>query len=321
MKLLFSIFSLCLWFGCSYSQVTSDSLVLYLPLNGNADDFSGNGNHGTSHFTVSDTNRLGQTDASMRFNGINSYISIPASPSMNLIQKSNKVTISAWIDIFRWHSSGNVFSVFERYNPATDAGWLFEANLVPGGFLFLANETNTNWSGCNTPTPFNEWLHVAVTYDKSGGRVKFYVNGQKVCDKLYSQNINVGDTTSSFAVGRSLAGPDEYSDGLIDDLKVYCRALNDNEIVVISSTKPTHQNQKNGNHLKFSLQPGTPKWNVTFEEDQIPDQLKIFSVTGRQVYHQTILPSTKSVLLPDLPAGLYIVAAPGYTSGKWLVNR
>jgi len=126
-------------------------------LDGNTNDNSGNGNHGTPHFTVSDTNRFGQAATSLRFNGADNYVSIPASPTMNLIQKSNKVTISAWIDIFQWHVSGNVFSIFERYNPATDAGWLFEANWAGGGYLFLGNETNpTNWVGFTTPTPFHQ---------------------------------------------------------------------------------------------------------------------------------------------------------------------
>ena len=56
----------------------------------------------------------------------------------------------------------------------------------------------------------------------------------------------MADTTSSFVIGRSLAGPDEYSDGQIDDYKIYRRKLSGQEIqqaFVLGRSKFTVENK------------------------------------------------------------------------------
>lgn len=301
------------------AQVPSDSLVLFLPFDGNGNDLSGNNNHGTLHSVVPDTNRFGQALSAFRFNGVDSYVAIAASPSMNLIQKSNKVTISAWINIFQWHSSGNVFSIFERYNPTTDAGWLFEANWVGGGYLFLANETTPTWVGCTAPTPFNDWMHVALTYDKTAGQVKFYRNGQLVCDKPYSQDISIGDTTTSFAIGRSLSGPDEFSNGQIDDLKVFCRVLNETEIGLIATAPPFRKENKA--FFQLVRQSEAHQWEVVFEGLVKGTQLEIVDLQGRIVDVYSVSSSDKSLSLRPLPVGVYRLRAMGFPSRIWVVGE
>ena len=139
-----------------------------------------------------------------------------------------------------------------------------------------------------------------------------------VCEKVYSQDINVGATTSSFAVGRSLAGPDEYSNGLIDNLKVYCRVLSENEIGVIAATQPIRRNSGNF-HLTFVQ--GTHQWSVEFEDHQKPSHLEFFSLQGGRIDLQPISSSTKTIWLPGLPPGLYIIKAPGFPSQKWLLTK
>lgn len=305
--------------GLCVGQVSLDSLVLYLPFDGNANDLSGNGNHGTPHGVFADTNRFGEAFSSFRFNGVDSYVGIAASPSMNLIQKSNKVSISAWIDIFQWHASGNVFSIFERYNPATDAGWQFEANWVGGGYLFLANETTPTWIGCTAPTPFHKWMHVALTYDKTAGKVKFYVDGVLMCDKPYVQDISIGDTTTSFAIGRSLSGPDEFSDGLMDDIKVFCRVLSDGEIGLIAATKPFQKVGKAG--FQMVAIPGSNQWEAVFRGDVIPSRIQIINIQGQHIGGYPVSSSGRSAPIQRQPKGVYMVQAPGFVPQKWVVTE
>lgn len=231
-----------LWFFAlfrpAFSQVPVDHLLLDLPLDGNASDISGYQNNGTLHNTTLDTNRFGVPNTCLHFDGVSSYIEIPASPSLNKIQTSDVISITAWINIYKWHASGNVFSIFERYNPVTDEGWLFEANWASGGILFLADETSiSNNAGCNFSWNFHQWYHLGLTYSQTEGIARFYVDGAEVCATPLTSQINVSDTTAPFVIGRSLAGPDEYSDGLIDDYKVYDRILTANEIEIIHITE------------------------------------------------------------------------------------
>jgi len=229
--LLFISFSLLLLHG--QAQSINDSLLLYMPFNKNTNDESGNNNHGTVHNNATLTaDKNGNLNSAYNFDGINSYIEIPVSPSLAKIYSSNEITISAWIKIRNWYQGWNVFAIFEQYDPTTDFGaTLFEANWDAGGILFVSGY-NTNYIGCNYTWNFNVWHNVAVTYSVSLGTAKFYVDGILTCTKPYTQNFTP-DTIHSFSIGRSLSGPDEYSDGVIDELRIYNRVLTNIEIVTL----------------------------------------------------------------------------------------
>lgn len=287
----------------TFAQTPTDSLLLYLPFDGNTDDASGNNNNGTVHNAVLDTNRYGEPNKSYRFNGLDSYIEIPASPSMNKIQTSDVVSISAWININAWHSSGNVFSIFERYNSTTDAGWLYEANWVGGGIIWLADESNaTNYAGCNFTWNFHQWYFVCLTYNQAGDTAHFYVDGVHVCATPYAAPINVIDTTTSFVIGRSLAGPDEYSDGWIDDVRVYNRVLTESEVGSIFSSvnSPSHSD----NLAAVFPNPANDLVEVHLMQPNLRTEFVLTDVLGKVVKQQYVDENIR-ISLSDLPNGVY----------------
>lgn len=303
------------------AQVSTDSLLLYLPFDGNVNDASGNSNNGIVFNAVLDTNRLGEPNSSYRFNGVDSYIEIPASPSMNKIQTSDVVSISAWININAWHSSGNVFSIFERYNPTTDAGWLYEANWAGGGILWLADETNaTNAAGCNFSWNFHQWYFVCLTYNQAGDTAHFYVDGVHVCATPYAAPINVTDTTSSFVVGRSLAGPDEYSDGWIDELRVYNRELTSIEVGnIFSSTIPISQ------HNKVIVAPNPAKDFVEFHliGSNHETEFTLTDMLGRTVVKKALEGESMRFDTRNMNPGMYVYSfanSNGLVTGHLLVQ-
>lgn len=287
------------------AQVSTDSLILDMPLNGDVLDYSGNGNHGTMHNIVADTNRFGTTNSSYRFNGLDSYIEIPASPSMNMVQTVNEVTITAWININNWYDNWNVFSILERYNPNTDAGWLFEANWASGGILFLADETSTtNSVGCNFTWEFDRWYHVGLTYSQSESVANFYVDGINVCSEPYTANINIADNTSSFIVGRSLAGPDEYSDGNIDDLKIYYRALSAGEVDTLFTVSIKEKRALND----FSFYPNPASDRITIaSKEHTSSPYTVSDITGRVFLNGRITSEVTSLDIQSLSPGIYFL--------------
>lgn len=235
MKHLLTISLLVLATGLLRAQSINDSLLLYLPFNGNANDASGHGNNGVVHNATLTADRHGAANGAYDFNGTDAYIEIPASPSLSRIYTANEVTIAAWINIRNWYNNWNVFAVFEQYDPATDWGSvLLEANWSSGGILFESGY-NTNYIGCDYTWHFNEWHHLAVTYSTLKDSAKFYVDGSLLCVKEY-QSAFTPDLTNPYVVGRSLSGPDEYSDGMIDEVRIYNRALRDNELAVLPAT-------------------------------------------------------------------------------------
>lgn len=286
------------------AQVATDSLILDLPMNGDAIDHSGNGNNGTAFNVVADTNRMGTPNSAYRFNGTDSYIEIPASPTMNKIQTANEITITAWINIRQWYNNWNVFAIMERYNPNTDAGWGLEANWDAGGMLFLADETDVNnRADCNFTWNFNQWYHVGFTYSQTQGVADFYVDGVNVCSTPYTANINIADTTASFAIGRSLAGPDEYSDGLIDDFKVYYRVLSSGEI---DTSYTTGLNDRQIDNV-LAVYPNPASGFVTLSNVPMGATITISDMLGRRVYNSVPNQTQITVSTTGFAKGIYNV--------------
>lgn len=310
MKKLFMFTLLVLSIQSLQAQSISDSLILYLPFNGNADDASGNGNNGVVHNATLTADRSNTANAAYDFNGTDAYIEIPASPSLSKIYTSNEVTIAAWINIRNWFDNWNVFAVFEQYDPATDFGSvLLEANWDAGGILFESGY-NSNYIGCNYAWNFNEWHHLAVTYSTLIDSAKFYVDGNLICAKEYHE-VFTADTVNTYVIGRSLSGPDEYSDGVIDEVRIYNRALQDSEITTLpaDTTTPTKIVNYHLQPLSIFPNPATEKIYCTTNKPFHNASLTVCDMLGRKIIAAEDNQSGNNLALniQSLPPGMYIL--------------
>ncbi|HMD69544.1 MAG TPA: LamG domain-containing protein, partial [Chitinivibrionales bacterium] len=75
------------------------------------------------------------------------------------------------------------------------------------------------------------WHHAAVSYDS--GRLRFYIDGALDKDTVISTVIYQFSTTADLTIGCS-DGPDRFV-GKLDDVRIYNRALSDQEIKSIYS--------------------------------------------------------------------------------------
>lgn len=288
---------------CMKAQVSTDSLILHLPMNGNTSDISGNGNNGTPFNLVPDTDRYGNAAGSYRFNGSNGTIEIPASPSINQIQKADQMSISAWVK--RNNVNGDVFALLERYDPALDASYILELNTYVGGIQFGGNASSPtpaaicNYSNWNA----NQWYHIGFTYSKTTGMAKFYVDGENVCSTPYNTEIAISDSNASFWVGRSLTGPDEYSNGLIDDLKVYYRVLSPVEIDTLFTTGTRERRMKE----TFRIYPNPAKEMLTIDDLPAGSAVTLTDLSGKPVYGPETGGDRTTLPVTGLATGLYIL--------------
>src|SRR5262249_48676423 len=90
--------------------------------------------------------------------------------------------------------------------------------------------TSTSAQGTNQ-LPLNTWTHLAATYD--GSSLLLYQNGILVGSMATSGNIST--TTGVLRIGGNLVYG-AYFQGLIDDVRVYSRALTPGEIATDMST-------------------------------------------------------------------------------------
>jgi len=105
------------------------------------------------------------------------------------------------------------------------------------GYQFLVDTDNTlSFSAVSgsslvssdaSSITLNQWQHVVVTYD--GSNARFFVNGvakgAPVLTDVPSNTIHL------FAIGNRATALNRGFDGLIDDVRIYSRALNQSEIL------------------------------------------------------------------------------------------
>jgi hypothetical protein len=78
-----------------------------------------------------------------------------------------------------------------------------------------------------TDVPLNSWSHVAGTYD--GSALKFYLNGVLDSTSDFPTPLEIGTNDLNVIVGASIDDP-RYFSGVIDEVRVWNRALSEKEI-------------------------------------------------------------------------------------------
>jgi len=126
-------------------------------------------------------------------------------------------TISAWI---KWDGSTGENIIYNKEN-------LYEAR-VSSGYLNYAWRPHWAWDGGNSfPVTANMWTYVTTVYD--GSEQILYKDGVKV----YSRNQTgaMGSTSNKFLLAaRGSGSPYNFFGGMIDEVRIYNRALSDSEI-------------------------------------------------------------------------------------------
>jgi len=176
-------------------------------------DASGHGNSGTLSNTTWTTS--GKYGNALAFNGTSATVNIPDSASLHL---TTGMTLEAWV--YPTNVAGAWRDVImkgsdEYYLEATSsAGPPATGGKTIGGAL----------TG-SSALPANTWSHLAGTYD--GTTLRLYVNGAEVASR--AQTGSIATTTNPLQIGGdSFFG--QYFQGMIDEVRVYNRALTPAEI-------------------------------------------------------------------------------------------
>jgi len=211
----------------------TNGLLAYYPFNGNANDASGNGNDGTVYGATLTTNRFGSSNAAYYFNGSSAYITVP----INSTVFSNDFTASVW---FNAYDITNAWPILfdEQGNSAFREGI---CGLISGdlpshiGTLYAyssyAPATFSYLLRCQNQTPLNTYSHVVVT--KAGTNVTMYWNGQfVVSDQVVNPAMPPGQYLvigRQDPVSEDIPGDSAFH-GVIEDIRIYNRALSSNEV-------------------------------------------------------------------------------------------
>ncbi len=179
--------------------------------NGTAAYDSAGTNNGTIYGTASWT--TGKIAGALSFNGSTNYVNCGSGPS-----NYDNVTVIAWM---KSTTQGTVVS--NRYNAGSYGTWytLFSNAIelgdnTNGGYRYLTFNTNT-LDGA--------WHH--IVYTKNGTSHAVYVDGST--DREFTSNADISWSVPLY-IGKRLSA---YFSGVIDDARIYNRALSPDEIAIL----------------------------------------------------------------------------------------
>ena len=127
----------------------------------------------------------------------------------------------------------------------------------------------------------NEWQHVTVVYDGSrvAAGVKIYVNGRRQEQRVLLDQLNQTFLTQSpLRIGAG-GGPDKRFQGLVRDVRVYARAMDDEEAGIIANAQPMPELARIPREQRTQAQ--TARLRVCFLTDHAAPPL-------REAYAQTL---------------------------------
>jgi hypothetical protein len=145
------------------------------------------------------------------------YLDIGDPVDGDLDPDTNPWTVSAWIS---WDGSTGENIIYNKES-------LYEAR-VNGGYVQYAWQPHWAWDGGSTfPVTADTWAYVTTVYD--GSEQILYKDGVQVYAR--SQTGAIGTNGSKLLIGaRGSATPRNFFGGMIDEVKIYNRALSENEI-------------------------------------------------------------------------------------------
>ena len=163
----------------------------------------------------------GRYGSALRFDGINDVVSVPDAAALDL---TTGMTLEAWVNpavatdwrtvILKEINAGLAYALYSNHNSPS-----------PAGYAHIVGTAISDGTGGPTTLPLNTWSHVATTYD--GANLRLFVNGAQVSSRALTGSM-IQSTNPLRVGGNAVWG--EYFSGLIDEVRIYNRALTASEI-------------------------------------------------------------------------------------------
>jgi hypothetical protein len=225
------------------SQIPTDGLVGYWPLDGTADDASLNSNPGVVYGASPTFDHNNQTGLAYYFDGDDDFIEILDQDYLSFGDGLNDVpfSISFWIKPIFINDYQAVLGKWDQF----DTGVEYIVYLSQAGKIrFQVEDESTQQKKLlvESTTALSEtfWTNITVTYygSKDASGLSIYSNGLKINQNVLYNDLEYGameNTPQNLWFGKYvnyLGEPIQYK-GSLDEVRVYNRVLTDSEILQI----------------------------------------------------------------------------------------
>ncbi len=172
-----------------------------------ASDASGNGNLGTM---AGARWASGKNGSAAFLDGINDNVSLP--PLGTFYRTA--FTFEAWV---LKRGTRKDVTVMGSWNEGGPMIWV---NQVNGHYMLTLGADGANYVDSGQVPATGRWQHVAGSYD--GAVARIYIDGVEVANRAFTGEVG---TSNTWRIGAFRADPSGFFDGLVDDVRIYNRAL------------------------------------------------------------------------------------------------
>jgi len=233
------------------TQISPDSLLLYLPLNGNTNDYSGNNYNGVNYGAKATPGFSGKPVTAYEFDGTNAIVisnvnklegQVKAFTVLVRLKPSIVRNGSPFYNVFTWQRHlADPVNAYEHGKlhfgwapPTTNYHPLYDFFGYYGDWC-TGNDRTSNGYEVDTVTATNQWQTVALVYDQGNMRAYFdckLMNDwvdyfPKVADQCGTEPMEI--IIGSIFPGASTTTARNFI-GVIDEVRMYKRALSYDEV-------------------------------------------------------------------------------------------
>jgi len=210
----------------------AEGLLLYYPFNGSATDESGNGNHGTVIGATLTTDRFGNPNSAYDFGGPSSghHVLVDHPESFRL----TSWTVASWINarMLGGFIAGKENDERDKYNFGYGTGGIGQIEISCQYETCTFEDDHFVTSDALSS---NAWYFVVMVRDEETGDFSVYINAQQ--ESVGNWNDVPCANSTRLWIGHASG---VSFDGVIDDIRIYNRALTAEEILqlYLESTTP-----------------------------------------------------------------------------------
>ncbi len=222
----------------------------------------------------------GQFGSAASLDGVNDHVALPA--SLTMLRRAGAATIACWVKLAALPPAGAFrelvsLSVNDPNGPTNLSraalaltGDGTAADVFAGG-RSTDTESQQTLTAPAANIPANVYTHVAAVLDFGGDSIKIFVNGTLSASGLvnFSQAATPDTASTNGALGAQDKGDSNFLAGLLDEVRVYCRALSSSEIQNLATVAvppaPTGLQATPGDTqvtLAWNASPGATSYNV-----------------------------------------------------------
>ena len=215
----------------------------------------------------------GKFGKALSFDGVDDYVSIADSSSLDLTSEG---TVTFW---FMPKELGRLQHLIAK-SGAYDV-YLNSNNRIYVRKTSLPNENA--YSNSLTVDNLNEWLFIAGVFDHAtSNKVKIFVNGIPIGEA--DLNNDLQSSANNLAIGAWSSGTADFTNGVLDEVRIYNRVLSESEIL-----ESFQQNPNFSSKLLAQIPEGASEVIVTLTWQGFGD-IEITIDSPTQTYTEDTLP-------------------------------